>query len=273
MTPTSIEAFLDASEDWRSTRAAELEPSILQELAALRKNGLATRSDEEKAHRSAWTQARIESFQLPEMNGIPNPIDPSDPWGDGGGVEKDPEPATVDLADLAAWLSAQTWSPFALSLASQYRDRRNLSSKQIQAGVSMREKCEAKKASPQIPEMKGGESDPLDLSSLPSGHYSVPGGDTRLKVRVDNIDQGKWAGWIFVKDGAVYGEAKRYGSQRPGESYRGEISDQLRRIMEDPREAMAEYGRLTGTCGMCARRLEDEESVARGIGPICAGKW
>ncbi len=37
-------------------------------------------------------------------------------------------------------------------------------------------------------------------------------------------------------------------------------------------KAMA-YGRKTGICMMCSKRLTNAESVERGIGPICAGKF
>lgn len=113
----------------------------------------------------------------------------------------------------------------------------------------------------------------LDLTVLPSGFYAVPQGDTRLKLRVRLVKEGKWAGWVFVDDGAAYGQGRKYGSQRPGARYQGQCVEQLRAILENPREASAAYGRLVGVCGVCGRKLEDEESVARGIGPICAGKF
>ena len=113
----------------------------------------------------------------------------------------------------------------------------------------------------------------LDLSGLPSGTYAVPNGETRLKVEIQNVTKGKWAGWVFVKDGAEYGRGESYGRQAPGKAYQGKIVEQLRVILADPQEATAAYGRLTGTCGLCHRPLEDEESVARGIGPICARKF
>lgn len=37
-------------------------------------------------------------------------------------------------------------------------------------------------------------------------------------------------------------------------------------------EEMQEFGRATGTCAICMRHLENDESVARGIGPICWSK-
>lgn len=113
----------------------------------------------------------------------------------------------------------------------------------------------------------------LDLTNLPEGRYAVPGGDTRLKLRIDHGKPGtKWDGWTFVKDAAVYGEGRRYGSQRPGGRYQGDVQAALKIILADPREAMAEYGRITGTCGRCGLKLEDEDSVRIGIGPVCRNK-
>lgn len=113
----------------------------------------------------------------------------------------------------------------------------------------------------------------LDLSPLPSGYYAVPNGKTRLKVRIKRPGkQSRWEGWTFVSDGAVYGQGRNYGKQPPDGVYRGDIVEQLRAILDDPKAAMAEYGKLTGVCGRCGRPLEDELSVERGIGPICWGK-
>lgn len=116
----------------------------------------------------------------------------------------------------------------------------------------------------------------LDLSPLPmtgeTTYFAVPGGDTRLKVRIDRPADGKWAGFIFVKDGAVYGEGARYGKQAPGQRYVGDIEAELAAILADPFAALRRYAELTNHCGVCNRPLEDAESVARGIGPVCARK-
>lgn len=37
-------------------------------------------------------------------------------------------------------------------------------------------------------------------------------------------------------------------------------------------EEAKEFGRMTGTCCVCARRLDVPESVEAGIGPVCAGR-
>jgi len=113
----------------------------------------------------------------------------------------------------------------------------------------------------------------IDLHELASGFYAVPDGDTRLKIAVRRPGKkSKWFGWIFVDDGAEYGSRKNYGRQGPDGMYTGLIREQLQAVLNNPVEALQAYGRLTGSCGVCGRILEDEESVERGIGPICWGK-
>lgn len=111
----------------------------------------------------------------------------------------------------------------------------------------------------------------LDLTNLPAGRYAVPGG-SRLKIQVDRPTEGRWAGFVFVKDAAEYGMGERYGKQAPGALYSGRLVDELTTILADPQAAMAAYGHLVGRCGACNRTLEDEQSVALGIGPVCRGK-
>lgn len=208
-----------------------------------------------------------------ELDGVANPhFGKVDPW-DAPTVEES-EKSDAALEDLAVWLEKQTWSEFAMSLAAQYRSKGSLSEKQVSAATSMRTKVEAK-AKKREEEKTAKESD-LDLSGLPSGLYAVPGGDTRLKVRVSrqkNDSAYSKAGTIWVSDDAAYGSRKRYGKQAPGLFYQGDIQDALQAIVEQPFAARVAYGQLVGVCGSCGARLEDENSVAAGIGPICASKW
>jgi hypothetical protein len=41
----------------------------------------------------------------------------------------------------------------------------------------------------------------------------------------------------------------------------------------DPEAAAVAYGRRTGACSCCGRELTKQESIDRGIGPVCASKW
>lgn len=69
------------------------------------------------------------------------------------------------------------------------------------------------------------------------------------------------------RTGRVYSQAGP--AEHP---YRGQDTDALRWIAANQRDAAALYGKLLGVCGMCGRELTDEESRARGLGPVCASK-
>jgi hypothetical protein len=50
------------------------------------------------------------------------------------------------------------------------------------------------------------------------------------------------------------------------------LNEALTWIKANPREAAELFGRLTETCGRCGRALSDDDSRARGLGPVCATK-
>jgi hypothetical protein len=47
----------------------------------------------------------------------------------------------------------------------------------------------------------------------------------------------------------------------------------LQVIAANPAEAATRYGKMTRECSCCGRELTHPESIAAGIGPICASKW
>ena len=52
-----------------------------------------------------------------------------------------------------------------------------------------------------------------------------------------------------------------------------EAMDAVLSIAADPLGKAIEHGKLTGRCAICNRKLTDEDSTGRGIGPICAEKF
>ena len=117
----------------------------------------------------------------------------------------------------------------------------------------------------------------VDLAGLAAGRYAVE--TRRYRVAKPGVNS-KWNGWTFVDDGSEYGVGEKYGRQQPGSTILNVtarnaaiVCDDLRVILADPLAASAEYGRITGSCGVCGRVLEDPESVARGIGPVCILKF
>lgn len=84
----------------------------------------------------------------------------------------------------------------------------------------------------------------------------------------------KNAGHVYVKRGSAYlgkitGEGAYFATGDATEADRTQLAD----IGRDPLAAAVVHGKQTGRCSCCGRALENEESVQRGIGPICAQKW
>ena len=106
---------------------------------------------------------------------------------------------------------------------------------------------------------------------IPTGRYADPVTGNLFKIQT--VTSGKWTGWMFVKTGSDYSARVKLGQQRINGQYKGKSVDELKRIADDPQDAAAYYGQLTGQCGRCNRTLEDPVSVERGIGPVCFKGW
>lgn len=104
---------------------------------------------------------------------------------------------------------------------------------------------------------------------VPAGRYAVETEDGATNelafYKVDRPTEGRWAGYVFVKH-LVSDEEHRM-SQSAGAAI-------LRKIAAVGAEAAsARYGHEIGECGVCGRTLTNDESRARGIGPVCAEKF
>ena len=92
-------------------------------------------------------------------------------------------------------------------------------------------------------------------------------------VRMDKVEKGKWADWVFVKAVVGGNEDMRLGSQRPdSDDYTGQWVVTLANVAKDVMAAVTRYGLELGVCGICNRQLTNEESRAEGIGPVCKAK-
>lgn len=104
---------------------------------------------------------------------------------------------------------------------------------------------------------------PLFQSTVPAGRYALEINDAVKFYKVDRPEEGKWAGYVFVK------------IQAGGELHpvSREVRDKVLSLIEaNPHEALIRYGHELGHCGVCGRELTDETSRANGIGPVCASK-
>lgn len=110
------------------------------------------------------------------------------------------------------------------------------------------------------------EAPATETSEVPDGRYALGFGNGVVKFyKVNTPTAGKWAGYTFVE-----AQASEETFPIRNAAKRREI---LSAIAEDVRGAAALYGTELGVCGRCGRTLTDDDSRARGIGPVCADKF
>jgi hypothetical protein len=115
----------------------------------------------------------------------------------------------------------------------------------------------------EIPSGRPAAAKPISVD-VESGRYALRADGIVKFYKVDKVTEGKWAGRTFIK------------AQASDEMYPIRSSVERNRLLseiaKDPKAAMILYGTELGACGHCGRTLTDEDSRARGIGPICAAK-
>lgn len=105
-------------------------------------------------------------------------------------------------------------------------------------------------------------------------------GVQRPKLRVAGVilspapAGGRNPGAIYVKDRGTkeyLGKVAdgRFVCSAAGQGRKAEVAE----IARDPKAAAIAYGKEYGICSVCGRELSDPESVAAGIGPVCASKY
>ncbi len=116
------------------------------------------------------------------------------------------------------------------------------------------------------PGMKGVWMRPLPMTS---------GEATGKQTVVFEFGKGKWDGFVFVM---AHGTDKKLGMIREGKFLpRFQCSEaEEAAIIEcasDPLNAAKAFGKAWGKCCVCSRTLTNDESIAGGIGPVCASKF
>jgi hypothetical protein len=111
--------------------------------------------------------------------------------------------------------------------------------------------------------------DKVDEVAIPGLGLSVPKkvelelGFYEMAGEIYNVKRSKSTSFLFalhITDDCPKGE------RAPG------VVKQLTPEMKLSQETAAQYGIRTGTCCICGRELTRDESIARGIGPVCFGK-
>lgn len=106
----------------------------------------------------------------------------------------------------------------------------------------------------------------------PQGFARLTIGPLQVSAKNDfSVAWVKWEGQLFARlnlpEGTIFG-LPRHASP---ELIAGATAALLA-VEADPLAALKAHGLATGRCGCCSRALTDPESIAAGIGPICAGR-
>ncbi len=98
------------------------------------------------------------------------------------------------------------------------------------------------------------------------GRYAIPTEEGAINelafYKVDRPTEGRWAGYVFVK--RLVGPEEQRLSQKQSAAILAKIGE------FGAEKASKLYGKEIGHCGVCGRRLTNDESREAGIGPICA---
>lgn len=100
--------------------------------------------------------------------------------------------------------------------------------------------------------------------------------DQTRRDEVPQITEGMYVhdGRIYKVQHAVHGSGRLYAKEltESGFEFAKGMVYKLSPEEKMTLEQAAEYGRLYGVCCVCGATLTDEDSIAAGIGPVCAGK-
>lgn len=122
----------------------------------------------------------------------------------------------------------------------------------------------------------------LSLAKIRAGFDNARQHLKRPKLRVADIqfslapESGRNAGCIYVvraSDDTYLGKITLEDKFITSRDCTAADSETVARVAADPAAAATAHGHEYGYCSCCGRELTNPESVARGIGPICAERW
>lgn len=176
-----------------------------------------------------------------------------------------------------SWMENNSWE-FAVNMRDALQKWGHLTDKQLAAC----EKCAAKRSAA-IVERKAAEevrvaaAPTVDTSKLEEAFATAAAnglGSPKLRFAGLAISPAgatsKNAGALYVKADGVYVGKIMSGKFLAIRECTAEISARVVDAINDPEAAAIAYGRATGSCSCCGRRLTNPASIELGIGPICA---
>lgn len=174
----------------------------------------------------------------------------------------------------------ESWNTFAADLMTDHRAGKLLHQNRVRAAQSMLVKVAQKREAQAVAAAAAVKQ--VDLSPIREMfNAAVNAGMKKPSYRAEGLKltlapaHGANAGALYV----VQLDADAYQGKIMGTDYKpvrdaaAATYDALLRIAASPLEAAVRYGRVTGTCACCGRKLDNALSVELGIGPICRQKW
>lgn len=169
-----------------------------------------------------------------------------------------------DEQRLRTFLASYTGSYNFLRSIAEQASKGRLSQRQVEAGLRCMEQesrfAEERKARQEQAEKRDRQQ--ASIASVGDGMFRNPEDGTIIKVQVavhgsgrlyaKRLTQGQYGEWEFVYEAGL-----------------------INRIRPEWKLTLAEaqqFGKLYGVCCVCGKTLTNEESIAAGIGPVCAGK-
>lgn len=178
--------------------------------------------------------------------------------------------------DVAAWMNGSTF-PFAVSLAQAVAKYGSLTENQINAA----RRCIASKAQAQEAAVSRVQAAPvIDLTKLEAAFAkAAENGLKKVKVRFAGLTVSPAkatsanAGGLYVKADGEYVGKIMSGRFLCTRECSDDVKERVLSACADPKAAAVAYGKQTGSCSCCGRKLTDPVSIENGIGPICADNY
>ena len=122
----------------------------------------------------------------------------------------------------------------------------------------------------------------LSMAKIREGFANASQHLKRPKLRIADVQfslapaAGRNAGCIYVvraSDDTYLGKITPEDKFLTSRDCTAADSETVARVAADPAAAATAHGHEYGYCSCCGRELTNPESVARGIGPVCASRW
>ncbi len=182
----------------------------------------------------------------------------------------------VEQPAVWAWMDGSTF-PFAVSLMEAIRKFGSLTENQLAAAFRCIAKLETVKAA-RVERIENAPA--VTIDRIAEAFATATGNglrSPRLRIAGFTFSPAKAtsnnAGAIYVKQGSEYLGKVMAGKFICTRECGDERRDEVVKVANDPKAAAVAHGLKTGNCSCCGRELTDPDSIAAGIGPICATKY